>query len=197
MSGDNHPSTDNMEDGTGTGMRLAAVYGTVTTHHGGIKETTKPDAGTTITVYLPQVEQTGPVPSDSSDGRDGTDGVIRRVLLVDDEEILLRVGSLLLKNLGYQVITSGNGDDAVEIYRKESGTIDLVILDMVMPKMGGRSAFLAMKKINPEVAVLLATGYSFDGETQAILDEGVKGFIQKPYSKDELADAIAAILGRC
>jgi two-component system cell cycle sensor histidine kinase/response regulator CckA len=89
---------------------------------------------------------------------------------------------------------ANNGLDAVEAYTKHRKDIDLVILDMIMPKMGGREAFLKLKGLNPEVKALLSTGYSQDGKAKAILNSGVKGFIQKPYQTDALLSKVRSVL---
>jgi CheY-like chemotaxis protein len=118
----------------------------------------------------------------------------RHILLVDDEKVLRDVGLKMLGELGYKASICSNGKEAVELYKKSWKSIDLVILDMVMPVMDGKDSFLAMRKINPDISALLASGYSIDGEAQGILDVGVKGFIQKPFKSDQLSRKIAEVL---
>jgi CheY-like chemotaxis protein len=115
---------------------------------------------------------------------------------VDDEETIREVAAKMLRSLGYSVATCADGREAVEYYRANWQQVDLVILDMVMPQMGGRDAFIAMRQINPQIRALLSSGYSLNGEAQAILEEGVLGFIGKPYRLAELARSVAEALAR-
>jgi CheY-like chemotaxis protein len=116
------------------------------------------------------------------------------VLLVDDEEIILEVGKELLEGMGYQVLTAKDGKEAVEVYKKDRDEIDIVVLDMVMPNMGGGEAYDRMKEINPEIKVLLSSGFSIDGEASEILERGCNGFVQKPFTMKELSGKIRDIL---
>jgi CheY-like chemotaxis protein len=116
------------------------------------------------------------------------------VLLVDDEEEVLNVGDGFLKAMGYQVITAHDGKEATEVYRKHQESIDLVVLDIVMPVMGGSEVFDRLKKINPDIKVLLSSGYSIDGEATKILERGASGFIQKPFNIKQLSQSIYEIL---
>ncbi len=114
----------------------------------------------------------------------------RRILIVDDEEMVRRLAMTMLKKLGYEVVTAANGIEAVETYRNASEPFDLVLLDMIMPGMDGRECFLALKGINPDVRAVISSGYSQEGSTQESLDEGVRGFVQKPYRLAELSAVI-------
>jgi len=100
----------------------------------------------------------------------------------------------MLAKLKYQVVTASNGKEAVDYYAKSGDDIDLVILDMMMPVMDGRDCFRAMKEMNPDVKVLLSTGSAFEGQSQQLMEEGVLGFVQKPYRMNELAEKIREIL---
>ena len=100
----------------------------------------------------------------------------------------------ILQKLGYKVTLCSDGEEAVELYRKSWQEIDLVIIDMVMPQMGGLDAFLAMRQVNPGVKAVLSSGYSIGGEAQKIMDEGVLGFIQKPYQVAALSRTVAEAL---
>jgi CheY-like chemotaxis protein len=97
----------------------------------------------------------------------------------------------LLRQLGCPVTSFANGFDAVEHYRAHWQSIDIVVLDMVMPLLDGKSTFYALRRINPNVRVVLASGYSIDGEAQSLLDQGVAAFLQKPFRLGTLADALA------
>ena len=119
---------------------------------------------------------------------------VARILIVDDEEILRELGEKTLESLGYEVATCKDGQEAVKYYKKNWKEIDLVILDMVMPNMDGREAFIAMKRINPSIRAILSSGYSLNEEAQNILDEGVICFIQKPFNIKRLSQQIADAL---
>ncbi|MBT8373595.1 MAG: response regulator, partial [Deltaproteobacteria bacterium] len=116
------------------------------------------------------------------------------ILLVDDESVIADVGGKMLKRLGHQVIFARDGKEALDIYRKEKERIDLVILDMIMPEWDGGKTFDKLKEINPDLKVLLSSGYSINGQAQSILDRGCKGFIQKPFSMNELSQQIQKAL---
>jgi len=180
------------EQGKGTGMGLSMVYGIVKNHGGSICVTSDADRGTRFEIFLPAVARPELVVEDNEESRAGTGGAT--ILLVDDEELVRNVASTMLETLGYRVMTAHDGADAVELYRRQEHQIDLVILDMAMPRLGGRDCFRAMCEINPAVRAVLSTGYTLDDTTQSILDEGMVGFAQKPYVMDELADTVSRAL---
>ncbi len=179
------------ELGRGTGLGLASVYGIVKGHGGYIDVESEKGYGTTFKIYLP---------ASVKKVQEGvkTAGLIMKgtgtILLVDDEEEVLNVGDGFLKAMGYQVITAHDGKGATEVYRKHQGSIDLVVLDIVMPVMGGSEVFDRLKKINPDIKVLLSSGYSIDGEATKILERGASGFIQKPFNIKQLSQSIYEIL---
>lgn len=181
--------TTNMP-GRRTGLGLSSVYGIIKTHNGAIAITSKLGDGTTITVYLPlalfEHENSG-------------DGIItakdtRHILLVDDEMLIRNVAGKQLRKLGYLVTTCSDGAEAVALFSQKWKEIDLVILDMIMPGMGGKETFLKMKRIHPEVNVILSSGYSISGEAEVIMNLGVRKFIQKPYRIAELSQVITKLL---
>ena len=114
--------------------------------------------------------------------------------MVDDEEFILDTVELILEKSGYKVTTCKNGSEVIQMYKDNWKDIDLVIIDMIMPVMNGKETFNKMKIINPNVLALLSSGYSIDGEAQKILDEGVKGFLAKPYRRADLIQTIADLL---
>ncbi|MBM4323875.1 MAG: response regulator [Deltaproteobacteria bacterium] len=181
------------ELGRGTGLGLASVYGIVKGHDGYIEVESDKGRGATFKVYLPasgkQVQKvdtpTGPIPK-----------AIGSVLLVDDEEVILDVGEKILKVLGYKVLEARGGAEAIEIFKKHQDSIDLVLLDIIMPQMGGGEVYDRLKEISPEVKVLLSSGYSIDGEASKIMARGCNGFIQKPFDILQLSQSIRAILVR-
>jgi two-component system cell cycle sensor histidine kinase/response regulator CckA len=179
------------EMGRGAGLGLASVYGIVKSHGGYIEIGSEKGHGTTFTIFLPACSKEIPRTIKSSDRIIEGSGTI---LLVDDEEIVLETGVKLLERLGYSVLKAGSGIEAVEVYKNNKEAIDLVILDMIMPEMGGGETFGKMKTINPIVKVLLSSGYSIDGKAAEILKRGCKGFIQKPFNLQKLSGKIEEIL---
>ena len=118
------------------------------------------------------------------------------VLLVDDEEIVIGVGSQMLQRLGYSVLTAANGSEAVDIYRNNQNMIGLVILDMIMPGLEAGDIYDKLRALNPDVKVLLSSGYSLDQKAKAILERGCSGFIQKPFNMKILEEKIEEIKGK-
>jgi nitrogen-specific signal transduction histidine kinase len=182
------------QPGQGTGMGLASVYGTVQNHHGAINVYSEVGHGTTIRICLPLAPEAA-APTPSTDDPAPARGTAR-ILVVDDERSVREMAAELLRSFGYVVAICADGREAVEYYQANVSQVDLVILDMVMPEMGGRDTFLAMRRINPQVRALLSSGYSLNGEAQGILNEGVLGFIGKPYCRAELSRSVAETLLR-
>ena len=181
------------EDGRGTGMGLAAVYGTVLEHSGSVTVESEPGAGATFRVLLPL--SSDPDVAGAAATRENNHPIANyTVLVVDDEPDLRDMLSSMLQDEDHRVIACSNGVEALETYRESGQSIDLVILDMVMPEMGGYEAYLEMRKINPDVKVLLSSGYAINDETQRILDAGVRGLLQKPYRKADLLDMMWSIM---
>ncbi|NVL89865.1 MAG: response regulator [Desulfobacterales bacterium] len=181
------------EMGQGTGLGLASAYGIIKSHGGYIDVDSKKGEGTTFSIYLPASERKGLKAVKTVERLVQGTGT---VLLVDDEDVILEIGRELLEALGYRVLLAEDGKEAVEVYRKDQDGIDIIILDMVMPDMGGGEAYDRMKEINPDVKVLLSSGYSIDGEATEILERGCDGFIQKPFNIKELSGKIREILGK-
>jgi two-component system, cell cycle sensor histidine kinase and response regulator CckA len=179
--------------GQGTGLGLAAVYGTVRNHRGAINLRETSEEGTHIEVYLPLCDEEAEAPMATAESEVAAFQESRRVLLVEDEPFLRDITSRMLESTGYVVITFEGGEEALNYYEAHAHEVDLVILDMVMPVMNGREVFNAMKRINPDVKAVIASGYSLDGEAQAAMDEGVKGFIQKPYTRAALGEQLRSI----
>jgi CheY-like chemotaxis protein len=186
-------TTKGMGSGTGTGLGLASVYGIIKGHGGYIDVESEPGRGTTFTVYLPGTEKTVEETLKPSEPIvKGTE----TVLLVDDEDRVMDVGTKLIEKLGYTVLEARGGRQAVEIYKENKDKIDLVLLDIVMPDMGGGEAYDRMKEINPDVKVLLSSGYDIDRDANELLARGCDAFIQKPFSMKELSQAIRNVLGK-
>ena len=177
--------------GQGTGLGLASAYGIVKNHGGIITCYSAVEIGTTFNVYLPAYAEKGAEnPKPLQETITGTE----TVLLVDDEKLILDVTKKMLQSLGYNALTAKDGNEAVTIYEKEHESIDLVILDMIMPQVSGKEVFNRLKKTDPNVRVLLASGYSIKGQAREIMDRGCGGFIQKPFDSVELSRKIREIL---
>jgi CheY-like chemotaxis protein len=153
----------------------------------------RPGQGTTFHIFLPVSAKAAVAEATREDAILRGSGT---VLLVDDEDGIRMVAGRILQQLGYQILTAASGIQALEIYRRERDRIDLVILDMLMPGMGGAETFQELKGIEPGVRVLLSSGYSLDGEAQQAMAAGARGFIQKPYRLAGLSHKVAEILGR-
>jgi len=179
--------------GRGTGLGLASAYGIVKNHGGFITVFSRIDEGTTFNLFLPasdvqvvsEIKQTGATQAGS-----GT------VLLVDDEEMILEVGREMLAKIGYKVLTADGGKSAIELYNKKKDSIDMVILDMIMPDMGGGEVYHQLKQIDPDVLVMLSSGYSINGAATDILNLGCNGFIQKPFNLQELSTKLKNIMNQ-
>jgi CheY-like chemotaxis protein len=180
------------EMGKGTGLGLASVYGIIKGHGGYVDVYSEKGRGTTFQIYLPASDKKADTKSigKSIDLYNGTE----TILLVEDEEAVLDVGIKMLGKMGYNVLTAKNGQEAIVLYKEKQDTIDMVILDMVLPEMGGGEVYDAIKEINPDVRVLLASGYSIESQAKQILSRGCNGFIQKPFNLRELSAKIREIL---
>jgi CheY-like chemotaxis protein len=174
--------------GKGTGMGLASVYGTVRSHGGSISVVSAPGAGSTFEILLPETKSTR-VPTTRLRHTEPATRPLK-ILIVDDEPVIRRVLSRLLETLGHTPSMCVDGVDAVDHYRQFGSTIDLVILDMVMPRQGGRDTFFALRQINPAVRVLISSGFTVEGGAQTLLTHGAAGFLQKPFALERLAEAI-------
>jgi len=179
--------------GKGTGMGLAAVYGTVMNHEGTIQVTSQPGQGACFRILLPRCEKPGSRPAERSATALSANGNAT-ILLVDDEDVVRRTAKRMLDRLGYTVLTARHGAEGTERYRQQWRDIDLVILDMQMPVMGGQETFEALRDINPDVRVLLASGYSLDQDAQNLLARGACGFLQKPLRMATMVQEISNLL---
>ncbi len=172
----------------GTGLGLAAVYGTVNSHNGCIEVTSTPDAGSTFRIRLPLGRKPAASLPVEELPRERAAG---RILVIDDEEILIQTVSAILRKDGYDTATCTDSSAGLEMYRKSPGSFDLVLLDMIMPGMGGPEVFHALKEINPAVCVLIMSGATANHEVQDLADAGARGFLAKPFRPRDLSRRVA------
>ncbi|MBW2673964.1 MAG: PAS domain S-box protein [Deltaproteobacteria bacterium] len=176
------------------GLGLASAYGIIKNHDGYIDVESKKGQGTTFYVYLPASEKK--VGEGIKRVEVAAEKGTGTILLVDDEDMVLDVGAQLLKSLGYSVLEARDGMEAIDIYKRNNNAIDMVFLDIVMPGMSGRDTYDRLKEINPDIKVLLSSGYDIDTQATEILDRGADSFIQKPFALKDLSQKIKKIMGR-
>lgn len=175
----------------GTGLGLASCYGIVKAHSGFIDFVSQVGVGSTFSIYLPSVDAIPVVNGTTSSSIQKGQGTI---LVVDDEEIILESSIALLSGLGYVAVGAASGEEVLDKYSNELNALDAVIIDMVMPGMSGGELYARLKRIRPDLKVLLCSGYSVNENIQAVLDQGCQGFLQKPFSLDQLSTAIRKLL---
>jgi CheY-like chemotaxis protein len=176
------------EPGKGTGLGLASVYGTVKTHGGAIDVDTDLGRGTTFHIYLPLLAGVVPAPVSRVVPPVQGSGM---VLVIDDEEIVREITSRMLERLGYDVVLASNCDEGVEVLRSRPGQIDAVVLDMIMPGKSGRQCFHLMRELDPNVKVILASGYTRGEDVGDLIALGLAGFLRKPFRSSDLAKMLA------
>ena len=175
----------------GTGLGLASAYGIIQNHDGIITAESAKGKGATFQIYLPASDK--PVVDELQDNQNILAGS-GTILLVDDEEMIIDVGARILQKLGYEVLTARHGKEAIEVYQQNRQKVAMVILDMIMPEMGGGETYDRLKEMDPNVKVLLSSGYSLDGQATEILKRGCDGFIQKPFSIKGLSEKLGQII---
>jgi len=181
------------ETGKGTGLGLAMVYGIVKSHNGYIMCYSEPDEGTIFKIYFPVIKK-GTERIEPKEEKFPIKGGNETILVVDDEEAVRELGKNILTRLGYTVLTASDGESALEIYREKKKEINLVILDIIMPGMGGRKCLEELLNMNPEVRIIIASGYSINGPTKKILEAGAKDFIGKPFDINQMLKVVRETL---
>jgi CheY-like chemotaxis protein len=175
----------------GTGLGLASVYGTIKAHGGYIDVNSEKEQGTTFILYLPasekKIKKEKEMVHKLKKGKE-------TILLVDDEEDVVAVGQEMLEILGYDVLSARTAEESLGVYAQNQDTIDMVILDMIMPDMNGGHIYDRLRVANPSIKVLLSSGYSIKGQATEILGRGCNGFIQKPFSLEDLSKKVREVL---
>jgi two-component system cell cycle sensor histidine kinase/response regulator CckA len=179
--------------GRGTGLGLASAYGIVKNHRGIINVYSEIDKGSAFNIFLPA--STKEVKQDMLMNQKSLKGT-GTILIVDDEDMIIDVCSQILASLGYMPLLARSGKEAIDVYQRNRDRIVMVILDMIMPGMGGGETYDRLKKIDSEIRVLLSSGYSLDGQASEIIDRGCNGFIQKPFNVIQLSRKIKEVLGK-
>ena len=179
------------EKGKGTGLGLSMVYGVVKNHGGFINVYSEPGQGSTFKIYLPLSGK--PEAVEAAPERELAGGH-EEILVIDDEEAIRQVAADILGSYGYRVSLAADGAEGVALFRKNRKRTHMVLLDMVMPRQGGRETFLQLQEIDPQVRVLFSTGYSQNEKVNEIMALGVRGFIQKPYQVRDLLAKVREVL---
>jgi len=191
-------TTKEMERGTGLG--LASCYGIIKNHGGFIYVSSEAGQGATFNIFLPASDIKAAKEIEITESAEPAEPIepieqsCETILLIDDEDIIIDVGQEMLSDLGYEVLLAISGREAIDVYRKNRADIDMIILDMIMPDMSGSETFDQLKSVNPDIKVLLSSGYSIDSEASEILSRGCDGFIQKPFNMDQLSRKMREIL---
>jgi len=180
------------ERGQGTGLGLATAYGIIKSHKGIFKVTSKPGKGSSFMFFLP-ASRAKITPGKVSEEKEMIFNGKGMVLLVDDEKGVIEVCSEMLEHLGYQVKAVSNGFDAIEVLKAKNQKIDLVILDMVMPRMNGEETFEKIRALDPGMRVLVSSGYSRETEIQKMMKKGCNGFISKPFDIVKLSEKLNTV----
>ncbi|MBD3319622.1 MAG: response regulator [Chitinivibrionales bacterium] len=170
--------------GRGVGLGLASVYGTARSHGGSVEIYSEQGEGTTAKLYLPLIDTPQETLQEINEGHQKQGATI---MLIDDQKAVREASADILYKLGYAVVACSNGPEAIDYYTNHSKDIDLIILDIFMPGMGGYECFRKLKEINPDLKVIISSGYTINDDSRKILNEGACGFLQKPYDVRRLS----------
>lgn len=179
--------------GKGTGLGLAMVYGIVKAHSGHIVCHSEPGKGTDFNIYLPVLErEAGSV--EAQEAEVALKGGSETILLVEDEETIMKLGEQILSEFGYPVLATSDGESGIELYRKHQKQVDLVILDLIMPGIGGKKCMEELLRLDPNARILIASGHFPSGPARKILDAGAAGYVNKPYEIRQMLQEIRRVL---
>ncbi|HET9551477.1 MAG TPA: ATP-binding protein [Anaeromyxobacteraceae bacterium] len=178
--------------GQGSGLGLAAVYGTVKAHHGAVAVESTPGSGTTFTLWLPAAPEVGAEADEPPEpGRAGRGA---RILVVDDEKLVRDTLARVLRRAGHEVLLASRGLEALATYQEAWRAIDLVVLDLMMPDLGGPEVHARLRQRNPSARIVLSSGYALEGEARRLLEAGRTWLLQKPFTLDDVHRVVAEAL---
>ncbi len=180
--------------GEGTGLGLSTVYGIIKNHQGGITVESEVGKGSTFKLYFPAAERLLKKEKQEPIGHFNETQAKGTILVVDDEGVFRDMLRDVLEYLGYRVFLAKDGKEGLDVFQEHKDEIDLVILDMNMPVMDGKELFRELKRIDPHIRALLSTGFALDQQVRGLMEEGVLGFIQKPFRIEEISTAIHNLL---
>jgi CheY-like chemotaxis protein len=185
------------EVGKGTGLGLSVVYGIIKAHNGYISCQSTIGEGTTFFIYLPEADQRPDtenlsIESDEHKLPTGYEGI----LIVDDEVSILEVTSDFLTYQGFQVLKAHSGEEAIEVYKREKGKIDIAVIDLGMPGMGGADCIKKLLEINPELKIVVASGYAATDQISYCKDLGAEAFVAKPFKIETLLKTVRNVLDK-
>jgi CheY-like chemotaxis protein len=181
---------------TGRGLGLAAVLGIVRGHQGAIRVESQPGRGTSFKVLFPAVEEVAGSPRTEPPRDELSFRGSGRILVVDDEEMVRGVARLSLETVGYEVLTAEDGEQALQLYRQEGGSIDAVLLDMTMPKKGGEEVFREIRSLAPGARIVLSSGFSEQDTLDRLKDPAPDAFLQKPFQPQDLIRVVRRLLAQ-
>lgn len=181
------------EVGKGTGLGLSMVYGLVKKHCGHIACQSEPGKGSCFNVYLPTITD-GSKEALVEDEVDQPPKGDETILLIDDEALVRELGELILQKYGYKVLTAVDGESGIQTYQDKKDSISLIILDLMMPGMGGRRFLEEILKIKPDIKVIIASGYFSDENVHSVIKGGAKGFIKKPFDVKKMLNVVRDVL---
>ncbi|MGD8210508.1 MAG: response regulator [Desulfobacterales bacterium] len=182
------------EPGKGTGLGLSMVYSIVKNHHGHIECDSAPGAGTRFNIYFPASTSANALKDEISTKKEKLATGNETILVIEDDESVLDALKRMLEHFGYAIITASNGEKAIEIYLAEQDRIDLVIISLNMPGMGGRRCLERMLEIKPDLKTIVTSGYSSAASVEDIHKSGTSVFIEKPYQLENLLRAIREVV---
>ncbi len=182
------------EIGKGTGLGLAVVYGIVSGHRGHIRVESKVGKGTTVTMLFPALELSSPKPQDEGTMPEDLEKGTETVLIVEDEELLRELLSVMLEERGYTVLLASDGNEGVLKYAEHKEAIDLVLLDMGLPGISGFDTYQQIRNVNPAVAAIICSGFFDPDQREQMVTSGIRAFVQKPYDPATLLRTIRSVL---
>jgi len=175
----------------GRGLGMAAVYCIIKSHDGWVSIESELSEGTVVNIYLPSVKVQAEAEKKPGAELPKSEGTI---LVIEDEDVVVDIFRKMLERLGYRILLAQTGTEALNIAKTYDGDIDLAILDVVLPDMGGQAIYPLLMEVRPNLKVLVCSGYSIDGLCQEIIDAGAQSFLQKPFSLETLSERLKEIL---